>query len=60
MLEKNYDIDYIEAVKRIKTAILQSRYMAARLANTEQLKLYFSIGAYVSVNSREGKWELEQ
>ena len=56
MREKNYDIDYIEAVKRIKTAILQSRYMAARLANTEQLKLYFSIGAYVSVNSREGKW----
>ncbi|MBR6060214.1 MAG: hypothetical protein IKP58_18765 [Victivallales bacterium] len=30
--------------------------MAERLANAEQLKLYFSIGAYVSFNSRKGKW----
>lgn len=49
-------MDYIEAVKKIKAAILQSRYMAARLANAEQLKLYFGIGAYVSANSREHKW----
>ncbi len=47
---------YIGAVKLIKTAILKSRYLAARLANGEQLKLYFSIGGYVSANTRQGKW----
>ena len=47
---------YPEAVKTIKSAILKSRYLAARLANAEQLKLYFSIGGYVSANTRQGKW----
>ena len=47
---------YPEAVKAIKSAILKSRYLAARLANAEQLKLYFSVGGYVSANSRQGKW----
>ena len=45
-----------EAVKAIKSAILRSRYLAARLANAEQLKLYFSVGGYVSANTRQGKW----
>ena len=44
------------AVREIKAAILRTRYMAARLANAEMLKLYFGTGAYVSVNSRKGKW----
>ena len=44
------------AVKTIKTAILKSRYMAARKANFEHLKLYFYVGAYVSANSRNGTW----
>ena len=44
------------AVKAIKTAILKSRYIAARKANFEHLKLYFSIGAYVSANTRNGTW----
>ena len=56
MTESRLVVDYIEDVRKIKAVILQSRYMAARLANAEQLKLYFSIGAYVSVNSRKGKW----
>ena len=56
MTENENTLDCIEAVKKIKAAILQSRYMAARLANAEQLKLYFGIGAYVSANSREHKW----
>ena len=47
---------YPEAVKAIKIAILKSRYLAARLANAELLKLYFSVGGYVSANSRQGKW----
>ena len=44
------------AVKTIKTAILKSRYMAARKANFEHLKLYFRVGAYISANSRKGTW----
>lgn len=46
----------LQAIRLIKAAILQSRYMAARLANKEQLKLYYAIGKYVSENSRTGKW----
>lgn len=49
-------IDIAPAVRDIKTAILQSRYQAARLANAEMLKLYFAIGGYVSANSRSGTW----
>ena len=44
------------AVKTIKTAILKSRYLAARKANAEMLKLYFNVGAYVSAHSRAGTW----
>lgn len=46
----------LRAIHIIKAAILQSRYMAARLVNKEQLKLYYAIGKYVSANSRAGKW----
>ncbi len=47
---------YIQAVELIKKAILQSQYNAIRLANQEQLKLYFGIGRYISENSRSGYW----
>lgn len=47
---------YIEAVKVIKGAILQSQYRAASLVNKEQLSLYYGIGRYVSENSRKGFW----
>ena len=43
-------------VKTLKTLILRSRYVAARQANAEMLRLYFVIGAYVSEHSRKGKW----
>lgn len=49
-------LEIIKDVKVIKTAILKSRYIAARLANGEMLKLYFAIGGYVSTNSRNGHW----
>lgn len=52
----NKDAGLSFAVAEIKAAILRTRYMAARLANGEMLKLYFGIGAYVSANSRKGKW----
>lgn len=48
--------DLKQAVQTIKTAILQSQYRAAKSVNREQLSLYFSIGKFVSENSREGKW----
>lgn len=47
---------YLHAVELIKKAILQSQYNAIRLANQEQLKLYFGIGRYISENSRSGFW----
>ena len=56
-MKKHSDLlDLREAVKAIKTAILKSRYLAARQANSELLKLYFRVGAYVSSNSRAGTW----
>lgn len=48
----NYDKD----VEIIKTAILQSQYDAARSVNEKQLMLYYSIGKYISLNSRNGFW----
>ncbi len=47
---------YLQAVELIKKAILQSQYNAIRLANQEQLKLYFGIGRYISENPRSGYW----
>ena len=47
---------YTDAVKEIKNAILQSRYRAAQMANAEQLSLYYSVGKYVSDNTRTGQW----
>lgn len=47
---------YDDAVKTIKTAILQSQYDAARSVNEKQLMLYFGIGKYISRNSRNGFW----
>ena len=49
---QNYD----QAVEDIKTAILQSQYEAARSVNEKQLMLYYSIGKYISLNSRNGFW----
>ena len=49
---QNYD----DAVKVIKTAILESQYEAAKSVNERQLMLYYGIGKYISQNSREGFW----
>ena len=49
---ENYD----EAVRVIKTAILQSQYAVAKSVNEKQLMLYFGIGKYISLNSRKGFW----
>lgn len=49
-------VDLKEAVKTIKTAILQSQGRAARMISGAQLSLYFGVGLYVSANSRKGTW----
>lgn len=51
----NYN-EILEAVKAIKEAVLLSRYRAAKLANREQLSLYFNVGEYISTHSRTAKW----
>ena len=48
-LDKNF-------ITELKTAILQSRYQAARLVNKEMIKLYFNIGRKISVNTKRMAW----
>jgi predicted nuclease of restriction endonuclease-like (RecB) superfamily len=55
-MEQQSILNYGEAIKSIKSAILQSRYRAAALANGEMLSLYFGIGKYISENSRGNYW----
>lgn len=47
---------YNDAVKQIKTAILQSQAKALKGVNQEQLALYYGIGRFISQNSRAGFW----
>lgn len=47
---------YNDAVKQIKTAILQSQAKALASVNQEQLALYYGIGRYISQNSRSDFW----
>lgn len=48
--------EYLQAVREIKSAILESRYQAARLVNREILSLYYAIGKYISFHSRSSSW----
>lgn len=48
--------NYDDAVQMIKTAILQSQYDAVKGVNEKQLMLYYGIGKYISLNSRNGYW----
>lgn len=47
---------YNNAAEIIKTAILQGQYEALKGENRVQLAVYFGIGKYVSLNSRQGTW----
>ena len=49
-------IQYNDAVKAIKTAILQGQYEAAKGVNRVQLALYFAIGKYLSQHTHKGVW----
>jgi len=48
--------EYLQAVKAIKQAILESRYRAARHVNKEVLALNYGIGKFISNKSRTAKW----
>lgn len=61
MLEKKATVEeqqkYDGAVAAIKLAILQQQVQAARRVNAVQLALYYSVGAFVSANTRLGYWK---
>lgn len=54
--EEKLSTQYNNAVKQIKTAILQSQAKALKGVNQEQLALYYGIGRFISQNSRAGFW----
>lgn len=54
--EEKLSTQYNDAVKQIKTAILQSQAKALKGVNQEQLALYYGIGRFISQNSRVGFW----
>lgn len=50
------DKSYTKFILSIKQQIVQSRYVAARLANREQLMLYFKTGLMISEKIKAQKW----
>lgn len=56
MGEDNMNALIAGAAKCIKTAILQSQSRAIKTISGEELSLYFGIGNYVSVQSRNDGW----
>ncbi len=56
-MEQNNNIALYEtAAETIKTAILQGQYEALKDENRVQLAVYFGIGRFISLNSRNGVW----
>jgi predicted nuclease of restriction endonuclease-like (RecB) superfamily len=47
---------YVELIANLKKSIVQSRYIAAKLANKEQLLLYFRAGRMLSEKVAAEKW----
>ncbi len=45
-----------DAVQLIKTAILESQQRAVQDLNTNVLSLYYSIGEFISHNTRQQQW----
>jgi predicted nuclease of restriction endonuclease-like (RecB) superfamily len=50
------DKNYAEFIQSLKSQIVKSRYVAARLANREQLFLYLKTGLMISENIKAQKW----
>ena len=55
-MEQSIRQNYLEEVRKIREAISISRYYAARLVNGETLRLYYSVGKFISLNTRNAKW----
>lgn len=49
-------VSYRDLIKNLKSTILQSRYVAARLANRELLNLYFQSGRMINEQIMLNKW----
>lgn len=50
------DKNYLEFIRTLKQEIINSRYQAARLANREQLSLYYKTGGMLSEKVKAQKW----
>ena len=50
------DKNYLEFISSLKQEIVNSRYQAARLANREQLLLYYKTGKMLSEKVKAQKW----
>jgi predicted nuclease of restriction endonuclease-like (RecB) superfamily len=50
------DKNYLEFIRTLKQEIISSRYQAARLANREQLSLYYKTGGLLSEKVKAQKW----
>ncbi|HVW61600.1 MAG TPA: PDDEXK nuclease domain-containing protein [Puia sp.] len=50
---------YIRLIAELKRSIIQSRYVAARLANREQLLLYFKTGKMLAEKIAAEKWGMK-
>ena len=50
------DKKYLAFINELKQNIVQSRYVAARLVNREQLLLYYQVGRNLSENINADKW----
>jgi predicted nuclease of restriction endonuclease-like (RecB) superfamily len=48
--------EYLKLIQDLKRSIVQSRYQAARLANREQLLLYYKVGKILSEASARQQW----
>lgn len=55
-MEQLSQVGYVRAVKAIKNAIQVSRYRAAHQMNGEVLGLYYAVGKYISLHSRNAEW----
>jgi len=49
-------IPYKDIITNLKTTILQSRYIAARIANRELINLYFQTGKIITEQINENEW----
>ena len=61
LFSKSYfmEMEYIQFIADLKRNIIQSRYIAARLANKEQLLLYFRTGKMLAEKIAAEKWGMK-